>query len=174
MLDHIEEGWLTVEPVWYEQGGRNTLDSLGIGTSSVEYHRVLNGDCPMICSRFLKSLRLFYIDDYNNAYVHAGWNNQQDRIENSDSFQNSHKSSDLYWNRDFWRRAGSDAYPNNPYNKVFIGHTQSNSYPQKRKNVWNLDSGAGYDGFITVMNVDTEEYWQSDATPELYENFGFR
>lgn len=35
-------------------------------------------------------------------------------------------------------------------------------------NVWNLDTGAGWSGKLTIMNVTTKEYWQSDLTPDLY------
>jgi serine/threonine protein phosphatase 1 len=172
-LDAISENWINIEDIWYHQGGKSTLESMGIGTNLVGHHRVFGGYPPPIFSAFLNSLIKYYIDDDNNAYVHAGWKNQQHKIENSLSFQMD-GGSDLYWNREFWNKAGSNAYPDNPYNKVFIGHSQSYSYPEKRKNVWNIDSGAGYDGYVTIMNVDTEEFWKSDATSELYENFGFR
>ena len=40
----------------------------------------------------------------------------------------------------------------------------------KSSNVWNLDQGAGYGKKLTIMNVETEEYWQSDMVSELYPN----
>jgi serine/threonine protein phosphatase 1 len=36
--------------------------------------------------------------------------------------------------------------------------------------VWNIDTGAGWSGKLTIMNVDTKEYWQSDLISELYKN----
>lgn len=179
MLDAINENWVFAEDYWFNQGGQNTLDSLGIKTAytllSHEnlFIRAFKGDCPELCKDFLNSLKLFFVDEDNNAYLHAGWFPQHHLIEDSTSFQVDN-SSDLYWNRYFWSRAGSNAYPDNPYNKVFIGHTQSKKNPRKRKNVWNLDSGAGGEGKVTIMDVSTEEYWQSDTTPELYENYTSR
>ncbi|MEK6563466.1 MAG: hypothetical protein AABZ65_00350 [Candidatus Omnitrophota bacterium] len=35
-------------------------------------------------------------------------------------------------------------------------------------NVWNIDTGAGWSGKLTIIDVDTKEYWQSDLTPDLY------
>ena len=37
-------------------------------------------------------------------------------------------------------------------------------------NIWNLDTGAGWDGKLTMMDVNTGEYWQSDRITELYPN----
>jgi serine/threonine protein phosphatase 1 len=30
-------------------------------------------------------------------------------------------------------------------------------------NVWSIDNGAAFTGKLTVMDVDTKEFWQSDA-----------
>ena len=39
-----------------------------------------------------------------------------------------------------------------------------------------MDTGAGYEGKLSIMNVDTEDFWQSDKVSDLYpreyENFG--
>lgn len=40
--------------------------------------------------------------------------------------------------------------------------------PVRSSNVWNLDQGAGYEGKLTIMDVDTHEYWQSDIISDLY------
>ena len=36
-------------------------------------------------------------------------------------------------------------------------------------NVWNLDTGAGWSGKLTIMDVNSKEYWQADLTPDLYD-----
>ena len=39
------------------------------------------------------------------------------------------------------------------------------AYYEKAKGceVWDLDTGGGYEGKLTIMNVHTKEYWQSDS-----------
>ena len=59
------------------------------------------------------------------------------------------------------------------YNEVFVGHTTTQKpYPDMKpvhtSNVWNLDQGAGWSGKLTLMNIDTKEYFQSDLVTELY------
>ncbi len=61
------------------------------------------------------------------------------------------------------------------FNKVFVGHTSTSRLdptlkPVKACNVWALDQGAGWEGRLTLMNVETEEYFQSDIVKELYPN----
>ncbi len=35
-------------------------------------------------------------------------------------------------------------------------------------NIWNLDTGGGWYGKLTIMNLQTKEYWQSDYVQDLY------
>jgi len=86
----------------------------------------------------------------------------------------------------------------NKFKEVFIGHTsttnwnkvtnvdayskesneyigtkeliQSNDLPMNRANIWNLDTGAGFNGKLTIMDVNTKNYWQSDSVQSLYPN----
>jgi serine/threonine protein phosphatase 1 len=55
---------------------------------------------------------------------------------------------------------------------IFIGHTPTQLYaarvPIHACNLWGLDTGAGWSGQLTLMDIDTHEYWQSDPTPVLY------
>jgi serine/threonine protein phosphatase 1 len=41
-------------------------------------------------------------------------------------------------------------------------------FPVNNANLWNLDTGGGWGGKLTIMNVDTKEYWQSDTVSDLY------
>ena len=83
----------------------------------------------------------------------------------------------------------------NPYRfekhkEIFIGHTTTGNWlvkphlreyqyseqpkqgkiivPMNRCNVWNLDTGGGYEGRLTIMDIDTKEFWQSDDMRTLY------
>lgn len=88
-------------------------------------------------------------------------------------------------------------YRPNPYRflkhtELYIGHTNTTAWkvkphlkeyndsnqpkngsiivPMNRCNVWNVDTGAGFNGKLTIMDIDTKQYWQSDYSKELYKN----
>jgi hypothetical protein len=42
--------------------------------------------------------------------------------------------------------------------------------PVHKANVWNMDTGAAYTGALSVMDINTNEFWQSDPLPFLYPN----
>lgn len=66
------------------------------------------------------------------------------------------------------------------YSKVFVGHTQTTSRhyyqdfagtkPFIHKFLRAIDTGAAFMGPMTIMNVETDEYWQSDPVYTLYPN----
>jgi serine/threonine protein phosphatase 1 len=37
-------------------------------------------------------------------------------------------------------------------------------------NVWNIDTGAAFTGPLTIMDVDSKTYWQSEPLHQLYLN----
>jgi serine/threonine protein phosphatase 1 len=82
-------------------------------------------------------------------------------------------SGDLWWERLMWDNLNRGFNLEDPrYSKVFIGHTptitKGTSKPMNIGNVWNVDTGAAFFGPVTIMNVDTNEYWQSDYVFTLY------
>lgn len=79
------------------------------------------------------------------------------------------------------------------HKEIFLGHTTTNNWhckphypeynellqeckngpitvPMNRCNVWNMDTGSGFRGKLTIMDVDTKEFWQSDFVHTLYPN----
>lgn len=58
------------------------------------------------------------------------------------------------------------------YNEIYIGHTPvsriNKTIPVQMVNVWNVDTGAAFKGPLTIMDVDTKEFWQSEPLPHLY------
>lgn len=40
--------------------------------------------------------------------------------------------------------------------------------PMKRCNVWNMDTGGGFKGKLTIMDIDTKDFWQSDFLSDIY------
>jgi len=40
--------------------------------------------------------------------------------------------------------------------------------PMNRQNVWNMDTGGGWGGKLSIMDIDTKQFWQSDFVHKLY------
>lgn len=84
----------------------------------------------------------------------------------------------LYWDRELWRQAlsvkdsGMKLQTENNFDEIFIGHTSTNFWnsmePMNSGGIWNVDTGAGWHGKLTLLNIDTKEYFQSDLATELY------
>ena len=58
------------------------------------------------------------------------------------------------------------------YKEIYIGHTPvtriEQTIPVQMANVWNVDTGAAFKGPLTIINVDTKEFWQSEPLYKLY------
>jgi len=139
-----------LNPSWYRQGGQATYEAyqqLSQAERSRHFHNFFGEQLP------------YFEDEANNLYVHGGYDPTLP-IAKQDPF-------DLIWNRDLWE--GNQAATG--YHECFIGHTPTWSYKQvpcRTHNVWNLDQGAGYSGRLSLLNVRTKAFVQSDPVPELY------
>jgi serine/threonine protein phosphatase 1 len=60
------------------------------------------------------------------------------------------------------------------FNEIYIGHTPTLNYkittPMHKANVWNIDTGAAFTGKLSILNIETKEFWQSDPVMNLYPN----
>ena len=118
--------------------------------------------------KFLQSGHL-WLELEGKVFVHGGFDPRVPLNRQSAQF--------LVWDRDLlddaWKRsvAGSNA-PYGGYKDIFVGHTTTQMYqsfePVHFCNVWGLDTGAGWSGKLTIMDVDTKKYWQSDLSSDLY------
>lgn len=183
--------WITrgQHPCSWNQGGYGTLNSyckhLDKQLWGADRHgwitSLLDTDLPMSHREFfLSKQKPYYVDSDNRLFVHGGFNRHYpitDSIFNGEDI--------LMWDRDMWMAALSygkiepgDALVrprfkmNGDFKEVFIGHTTTMNWkkdtPMESANVINLDTGAGFKGKLTIMNVDTKEIWQSDNVNELY------
>lgn len=174
MMETLNEGWNTItDEDWLKHGGINTLRSLNVDFSLHEDGWKIHSEPPQFMKDFCNKLKYYYIDQKQFLHVHAGYDystplDQQD-------FTKDEVLYDTIWDRDFWRSSERlDAQQLIKYPKVFIGHSWDKSAPLKRGRTWNIDSGAGNIGKLTLMDVESEEYWQSKRTSELYDNFTLR
>jgi serine/threonine protein phosphatase 1 len=172
-------------PGWLEQGGRGTVASYarraGIDPADLREVVVVAGRAvPKAHRRLLERARPYLIEERPDGrrllFTHAGWTPGKPP-EQQDGY-------DLRWGRDFWVRArfagkidgrhGGDGAGRPPrrlsdFDEVYLGHTPTDwSRPRRVLEVWNLDQGAGWDGVLTLMDVDAHQVWQSDPVPSLY------
>lgn len=146
---------------WLIQGGKATIESY-IATGFINKKSHLE---------FFINMKNFYVDEENRGYVHAGFTSPKGLGFEEDS-------KIYYWDRNFWILACKETDPENHISKahkeVFIGHTSTLNFketvPMKKGNIWNIDTGAAYTGRITILDVNTKEFWQSDVVMDLYPN----
>ena len=140
---------------WVTQGGEITLRS---------YYRGM----PSQHIDFFENAKWWLIDQ-NRLFVHAG-------IDPVLPIEKQDKET-LIWDRDLLRLAHrlSIVQPNfqfNPYREIYIGHTTTLVFHIKEPiqfcNVWAMDTGAGWSGKLSIMDIDTHEFWQSDLVSDLY------
>ena len=157
------------EYIWISQGGWNTL-------LSYEFKM------PDEHIKFFEDANLWMEDEEtSNLFVHGGIDPNRPA--------EGHRLNDLLWNRELIQYAKKihvreelRAHDTNKefirpkitkYNEVFIGHTSTSFFggtlPLHYCNVWLLDTGGGWEGKLTIMDLDTHEYWQSDLVSDLYE-----
>lgn len=137
-------------------------------------------DVPKTHKTFFNSQQLYHIDEQDRCFVHGGFNRHLPF--------NKQKKENFYWDRSLW----AEGLQTHTYNKsvrlpdeffdvvdfreIYIGHTPTTKWgtnkPLRALNILNLDTGAGHRGRLTIMDIDTKEYWQSDPLLGLYaENF---
>ncbi len=156
------------EGMWFMHGGEAT----------VKAYETVSEAKKLIHIDFLKSLQNYYLDGEKRLFLHAGFTNM-----NGVTFEYFPKL--LYWDRTLWETAlaldpniekESEFYPKRfkMYQEIYIGHTPvtriGETIPVQKANVWNIDTGAAFKGPLSIMDVDTKHFWQSDNLPNLYPN----
>lgn len=153
--------------IWTEQGGKATLESY-IKTGMFTYNEHQN---------FWTRQQDWYIDDENRLFIHAGFAYREGRFPESAkwSVNAGTISKECHWDRSLLAGAKSGAKSQTTFKatagfkEVYIGHTATSSHlPENYGNLYNIDSGAGWHGKLTIMDIDTKEFWQSDRSKDLY------
>ncbi|WP_299161323.1 metallophosphoesterase family protein [uncultured Tenacibaculum sp.] len=165
------QNWLRTgegEVVWEMHGGNETKESyLNFSEEKKQQHLA-----------FFKQMKPYYIDTKNQLFIHAGFTSMHG-VE-KETFKMNY-----YFDRTLWEMAltmdkriekDSELYPNRlkHYREIYIGHTPTTHYssttPLNAINIWNLDTGAAFTGPLTIMDIDTKEFWQSEPVKDLYPN----
>jgi serine/threonine protein phosphatase 1 len=156
------------EKMWYKHGGEATV---------LAYEKIAEATKKQHID-FLIGLDNYFLDDQNRLFIHAGFTNM-----NGIHYEYFPKL--FYWDRTLWETAlsldetiskDSWLYPRRLtlYDEVYIGHTPvtriGETIPIRKACVWNVDTGAAFKGPLTIMDVNTKEFWQSEPLNELYFN----
>nr|WP_298660030.1 metallophosphoesterase family protein [uncultured Flavobacterium sp.] len=167
LLDYLEGNFENIDQnLWYKHGGKATVDA----------YAVVSEEKKLLHIAFLKQLQNYYLDEKNRLYVHAGFTNLH-------GVEFEYFPKLFYWDRTLWETAlaldekiaKTDLlYPNRLkiYPEIVIGHTPTTRInqmqPVQKACVWNIDTGAAFKGKLTLMDIDTKVFWQSDLLPDLY------
>ena len=145
-MNNISSGWSG--SIWLNQGGKNTLNSYKKANP--------DGMIPVTHQEFFNNGSYYHILD-NMLFVHGGFDTRLPIEENN--------IITLLWDRSLIEKHWNGR-KERTFDKIFVGHTTTQMYgkvePQFIGKLVMMDTGAGWNGKLTIMNIDTEEYYQSD------------
>ncbi len=161
---------------WLNSGTHNMQWLIHGGASTVESYEEVDTETKQAHLLFFNSMKNYHIDEHNNLFIHAGYASMHGP-------KNETYTSNYNWDRTLWELAlamdksipkNSKFYPKRLklFREIYIGHTPTTNYdvekPMNSVNVWNIDTGAGFKGKVSVIDIATKEFWQSDHLPTLY------
>jgi serine/threonine protein phosphatase 1 len=137
-----------IEPVWYSQGGKATIDSYADGI-------------PPSHVTFLSDAEPYYVFQ-NKLFVHAG-------IDPMTPLEDQHQDTFL-WDRSLASLAlqhynnSSGEGKISSFDEIYIGHTPVPfTAPILSAGIWMMDTGAGWSGVLSMMDIDTKAMYISDG-----------
>ncbi|SFE63828.1 serine/threonine protein phosphatase 1 [Chitinophaga sp. CF118] len=163
------ESWLNetiLDPNWKLKSGKLTIQS----------YESFSSERKAAHLDFFSRMKYYHVDEYNRLFVHGGFTA-------SNGPQSEQSKNNLTTDRTLWEIAimmdsrikkHSVLYPKKLllFNEICIGHTPTLTYnsdlPMCACNVWNIDTGAGFTGRLSALNIDTKEILQSDKVLFLY------
>ena len=158
--------------IWLRQGGANTYKDYQANKPKKAKH---------LKDYFRKAAAFYHDTERKHVYVHGGFNWHLTLEQNGiDVFlwDRHMVETAQYWQADYdkIRTAELQLFPG--YDRIFVGHTdtrikydgryEAGTNPAFLSNLINLDTGGGWQGKITIMDVDSKEYWQSDLADDIY------
>lgn len=153
-------------PLWRQHGGESSIKAYQNVSDATRQKHI----------KFFENLQPYYLDEQKRLFVHAGFSNLK-------GVDYEYFTNFFWWDRTLWELAlatdkqlsvSESAYPARLkiYHEIFIGHTPTTHFgetvPMNRQNVWNIDTGAAFDGKLTIMDVNSKQFWQSDCLQDLY------
>lgn len=161
---------------WLKTGELDAKWTFYGGDTTVKAYENVSGERRNAHIGFVESSRGYFLDESNRLFVHAGFTHLK-------GVESEYFPSLLCWDRSLWELAlaldpdlvvDEDRYPERLklYSEIYIGHTPTmrigKSTPVNAATVWNLDTGAAFGGPLSILDVETKQYWQSDPVCSLY------
>lgn len=157
----------TMPEQWFIHGGKATFEA----------YQSIDSQIKKLHLEFISRMKVYLLDTQNRLFLHAGFTHLR-------GVENEYFQENFFWDRTLWETAlavSKDTlselfFPKRLqlYKEIFIGHTPTLNFgetiPMHRNGVWNVDTGAAFGGKITIMDIETKEFWQSDALKTLYPN----
>lgn len=116
---------------------------------------------------FLRSAQLFHVED-SDIFVHAGIPNNGALNCNPDFY---------FWDRTYVIDTlnGVKTYLPEGINRIFVGHTTTQflngtDKPIIYKHLYCCDTGAAFEGKLTLFDFTNNNYYQSENSKQLYPN----
>ena len=163
------EDWLRTsyaDTTWLIHGGKETIESYVSLDVTIKQKHLL----------FFEQMPFYFIDEQNRLFIHAGFTAMHGPKAEL-------HAADFCWDRTLWEMAlimdmdikkTSLFFPKRLklFSEIYIGHTPTLYYdvdvPMQGCNVWNIDTGAAFTGKLSIIDIDTKQFWQSDLVKNLY------
>ncbi len=150
-LEWMKTGY--IENIWYVQGGEATIDSYQAREVPASHIALLERALP-------------YLILEDRLFVHAGIDvGVPIELQDNDTF---------LWDRTLARTALQDHRSGarrtlTRFSEVYVGHTPI-PFPEPifASGVWLMDTGAGWQGVLSMRDINSGEIITSDSVPSLY------
>lgn len=163
---HFTEGF--DGEIWLQQGGANTLRSYGAKVklsefvSDISLIDTTNFVVPVTHQEFFNTATEYYLLE-DKVFVHGGFDPRRPIYNQS--------KKHLIWDRDLIKKAVIE--PIRGYGEIYVGHTTTQHYYEGKNyehctnpiwfhNLCMMDCGAGWNGRLAIMDIDSKEFWTSD------------
>lgn len=153
---------------WQLQGGLSTLQSLGKDVDE----KYIN---------FLKSGLMYYVIEDEGLPIIFSHGNIPNNMYNMDKLVEKGESEYFIWDRSLITEAARKRHTwkwvDKRFKEIYLGHTsveflmkekEHQFKPQKMTNIYAMDTGAGFDGKVSLMDISTKILYQSDFVYNYY------
>lgn len=143
--------------------GYHTLgkhNSNGAAITIQKWNQLSQDQKKYYLTEFFDKQEIYHITGDNILFVHGGFD-PLESVEQQTAFT-------LTWDRELiMETVTNNKVPMmvDTFKEIYIGHTPTiywnKTEPIHIDNLINIDTGSGKTGPLTIMNIDTKEYWQS-------------